>query len=606
MWKDSETELDFLDFDYLISVLSDTISEDKLLPASIGVYGDWGSGKSSLMYMCKRQLEEADKNAKCLVFNGWLFEGYDDAKSAIMGSILDSIEENRELTDTAKTIIKGLYVSIDKFKLLRTGLKFGADFFLTGGLGTLADMTLKSVAKNVSTKVDGIKADDIKTKITDKLNNKELRNDIKKFQKKFAELLDESKISRLVIFIDELDRCSPDTILDTLEAMRLFMFSGKIAFVIGADERHIAYAVRKKFAEIEGIQIDIGKEYLEKLIQYPIRIPRLNADEVEFYITCLLLQEELPQDKFDETVDLLNKEKHKDFLSFSIDHAMKKSTLENDYKFKAAECVVIAKQLASVLARGLNGNPRQCKRFLNSLDMRMKMATYKKKKLDRKVLAKIMMLEYIMPRLFKKMAEMSSKGILGKELAIAEGNNLEELHELNIWKEDIWFQSWCNIEPKLAKEDLTLYFYFTRTSLDERVSLMNSKLSPLAQKICNKLLSKANLEIKSAITSANEASEPEAAKILETVYNSMLSDTKLEDLKFKAFLSWGASRESLFSETLSYLNNISGNQIAMGFVPYVGTFAKNSKKTANVKEIVDRWVKEKPSLAKAFEKELLS
>ncbi|WP_026882024.1 KAP family P-loop NTPase fold protein [Clostridium akagii] len=603
MWKDSETELDFLDFDYLIDVLRDTISDDKLLPASIGVYGDWGSGKSSLMYMCKRRLEEADKEAKCLVFNGWLFEGYDDAKSAIMGSILDAIEEERTLTEKAKAIIKGLYTSIDKFKLLRNGLKYGTDFFLTGGLGTLADITLKTVVQKGSNKAEGIKVDDIKTRITDELNNKVLRNDIKKFQKKFSELLDESNISRLVIFIDELDRCSPDTILDTLEAMRLFLFSGKIAFVIGADERHIAYAVRKKFVEIEGIQIDIGKEYLEKLIQYPIRIPRLNADEVEFYITCLLLQEELLPDKFDEIVRLLNREKHKDFLKFSIDQAMQKSTLKNNSK--AMECVIVAKQLASVLARGLNGNPRQCKRFLNSLDMRLKMAKYKGKQLDRKVLAKIMMLEYIMPSLFKKMAEMSSKGTLGLELATFEENNLDELNKLKIWKDDIWVQTWCNIEPKLANEDLTLYFYFTRTSLDEKVNLMSSKLSPLAQKICDELLSKSNLAIKNAISSADSVSETEAAKILEMVYNSMMSDTKLEDSKFKALLSWGSSIESLFSETLSYLHNLNGNQIGMGLVPYVCNFQKKSKKIADIKEISDKWIREKPVLEKAFQKGLL-
>ena len=49
MWKDSETELDFLDYDYLIQTLQSIITDDSLLPASVGVYGDWGSGKSSLM-----------------------------------------------------------------------------------------------------------------------------------------------------------------------------------------------------------------------------------------------------------------------------------------------------------------------------------------------------------------------------------------------------------------------------------------------------------------------------------------------------------------------------------------------------------------------------
>ena len=37
MWKDSETELDFLDFDYLIAVLKDTVSDDKLLPVCLSI-----------------------------------------------------------------------------------------------------------------------------------------------------------------------------------------------------------------------------------------------------------------------------------------------------------------------------------------------------------------------------------------------------------------------------------------------------------------------------------------------------------------------------------------------------------------------------------------
>ena len=66
-----------------------------------------------------------------------------------------------------------------------------------------------------------------------------------------------------------------------------FLFTGNTVFIIGADERQIAYAVKSKFREIKGQEIDIGKEYLEKLIQYPIRIPRLNSKEMEFYMICL-------------------------------------------------------------------------------------------------------------------------------------------------------------------------------------------------------------------------------------------------------------------------------------------------------------------------------
>lgn len=47
------------------------------------------------MYMCKERLTREDEKIKCLVFNGWLFENYEDAKTAILGTILDEIEEKK-------------------------------------------------------------------------------------------------------------------------------------------------------------------------------------------------------------------------------------------------------------------------------------------------------------------------------------------------------------------------------------------------------------------------------------------------------------------------------------------------------------------------------
>ena len=257
----------------------------------------------------KERLTKADKNIKCLVFNGWLFENYEDAKTAILGTILDEISTKKRLSKKAKNIIDGLYKSIDKFKVVKGAVKYGTDFLLTGGMGALFNIAANQILEKVQDNVEESDLEEIRSNISDELNNKELREDIRKFQKEFAALLEESKISRLVVFIDELDRCRPDTILDTLEAIKLFLFEGKVAFVIGADERHISYAVKSKFKDIEGIQIDIGKEYLEKLIQYPIRIPQLNADEVEIYIACLLLQSELNKDDFDKVLFWINDKK---------------------------------------------------------------------------------------------------------------------------------------------------------------------------------------------------------------------------------------------------------------------------------------------------------
>ena len=136
-------------------------------------------------------------------------------------------------------------------------MKYGTDFLVTGGIGSLLGITMNQVLKYGQEKIEVTDLEKIKSNIESELNNKELREDIRKFQKAFASLLEETKISRLVVFIDELDRCRPDTILETLEAIKLFLFEGKVAFVIGADERHISYAVKSKFRDIEGIQISI-------------------------------------------------------------------------------------------------------------------------------------------------------------------------------------------------------------------------------------------------------------------------------------------------------------------------------------------------------------
>ena len=232
MWKDSETEIDYLDYDYLVKSIEDIILDDDLLPASIGVYGDWGSGKSSLMHMCKKKLEAKDKKITCLLFNGWLFENYEDAKTAMLGTILDEIGKKKRLPTKAKETLSGLYKSVDKLKLAKNVTKMGMDFFLTGGIGTITDITLNQIKNKIAGVQPDIDIEKIYDSVKDELDNKEFREDIRSFQSNFEKLLDESKISRLVIFIDELDRCRPDTILDSLEAMKIFMFMGMVAFVI--------------------------------------------------------------------------------------------------------------------------------------------------------------------------------------------------------------------------------------------------------------------------------------------------------------------------------------------------------------------------------------
>lgn len=610
MWKDSETELDFLDFDYLIKTLMDIISDDALLPSSIGVYGDWGSGKSSLIKMSMAELEK-DKGTICLNFNGWLFEGYEDAKTALLGSILDVIKKERKLEAKALTCITQLYKSVDKLKLLKTGAKYGADFFLTGGIGAMVDMgingILSKIKDNVASEdrqsiIDGLESKNVISAIQDELNNQELREDITKFQQHFGELLEETAIKRLVIFVDELDRCSPDTILETFEAIRLFLFVGNVAFIIGADERHITYAVKRKFEKIEGHQIDIGKEYLEKIIQYPLRIPRLNAKEVEFYITCLFFEKELSAEDFAEVISFLRNKKREKFLDFNLNYTMLNKALPHIAE-QVKECMVIARQLSSVLAEELNGNPRHCKRFLNSLAMREKMAKYTGVKLDRKVLAKLMLLEYFKASLFRKIAKLyiETQGNT-EELRNLEKGELTESSELKLWKDDNWVKRWIKIEPQLHLIDLKPYFYFSRESLEEKFDTSVKQLSPIAQKVYTDLLNPANASRVSALQKAEEVNDYEANEILNGLFGKIIEQTQPKVAVFKPFFEWGIVKKELHVNVVDNLASLAGDRIPLGIIPLVKDFMDNSGKESEVREITQRWAEENPSLKVAVQK----
>ena len=87
MWADNETEEDLLGFEVHANLIQNLVKDEGILPTTIGVFGDWGSGKSSIMKILNKNLKESDRIIP-LYFNGWVFEGYDDAKAALIESIL--------------------------------------------------------------------------------------------------------------------------------------------------------------------------------------------------------------------------------------------------------------------------------------------------------------------------------------------------------------------------------------------------------------------------------------------------------------------------------------------------------------------------------------
>ena len=82
---------------------------------------------------------------------------------------------------------------------------------------------------------------------------------IQAFRKELQDLIKESSVERLVVLVDDLDRCLPGAVIDILEAVKLFLFVEGSVFIIAADEQMIEYAVRRHFPDLPVSQADYTK-----------------------------------------------------------------------------------------------------------------------------------------------------------------------------------------------------------------------------------------------------------------------------------------------------------------------------------------------------------
>ena len=518
MWPDKEAEIDYLNFGYMVDMVVDIATNRDLSPSTIGLYGDWGSGKSSLMKLAQKKIEE--KNTEigdekdsiktlCIEFNGWLFEGYEDTKTSLCGVILDALADekrfSKEITDYAKTLIK----KIDFNKILGKSIKYGLDFFLTGGIGALTDLTLSSVLSTIKTNVSEVQAKDLEEILNKFKKDDKTRTEIKNFREEFKQLLQKSNVENVVVFIDELDRCLPDTVLEVFEAMRLFLFVEGMSFVIGADERLIQYSIKSKYKEVPGNNLDIGKEYLEKVIQYPLYIPQLTRAEVNQYLACLLLRETMTENQFKEILSIIYT------LAPNQDFSMEQiSDKAPDIAESCKKDMALARQISSVLAPSINGNPRQCKRFLNTLYMRLKLAKARNVALDKNILAKLMLAEYFNPEFFKAVTKPENRELFK---AFEKGEELNDDNPFAVWKEKDWVKKWMQNGTRLDEEKLDKYVYFADVKNRYGQSSLDM-LSPTARKCYEQLVDGTEMNRNAALKLVDKLVPGEKAIIASEVF----------------------------------------------------------------------------------------
>jgi len=507
MWTDNITDKDFLGFDVHANLIKELIKDDKMLPLTIGLFGDWGSGKSSILEVLKKDFEKEEKTA-CLYFNGWVFEGYDDAKAALLEAILKIFEDEEKFGAGLKEDIKKLFKSVNWMRVIGFGMKNIAlpatTAFMTGGLSVIPQLVngLKDAANNPTDLVAQIQGHDTESflkqfiKDSDDTDKFDL---VRKFRDDFEKLLEKSKIEKLVIIIDDLDRCLPDRIIDNLEAIKLFLNVKNTAFVIGADPRIVRHAIEYRYKDkiidgnAENTNDRIVNDYLEKLIQIPYNLPKLSDYEVETYITLLFCENDLDNSTdFITVLEAFRKFREKDRYSV-FDFTKVKLAVGADKAEKLEQNVSLIAKLSPIISESLYGNPRQIKRFLNTFMLRKKLAAVANiKDFKDDFLAKLMILEYAEPKLFETLYnwQISNKGFATElfkleEICCNKGNRILNFpDEFKGWNK-AKIINWLSVAPYLSKVDLRDYYWISRDKLSSMQS--NLLVPPVVKSLILKL-----------------------------------------------------------------------------------------------------------------------
>ena len=424
---DNETKVDLLNNEAIAATIINLLRDRPDEPITVGVHGDWGAGKSSVLEMIEAGFE-GEAKVLCLKFNGWRFQGFEDAKIALIEGIVTGLIEKRPALTKACEAVKDIFRRIDWLKVAKKsgGLAFTAFtgipspdqiHTIIGTLeGFLSDPTRLTSKENIEAAIGGVKG---LLKSKDDSNSNNVPEEISAFRKAFDDLLEKAGVEQLVVLIDDLDRCLPDTAIETLEAVRLFVFTSRTAFVVAADEAMIEYAVRKHFPDLPdstGPQT-YARSYLEKLIQVPFRIPALGDTETRIYVTLLLVGAELGEKDvaFNDLISAARERLKRPWMSGSLDAATVRTAL-GDKALHANNALALSDQIGPILANGTKGNPRQIKRFLNTLFLRQRTAEARGFGDDVKlpVLAKFMLAERFLSRLFDQIAAAAAAAPDGK------------------------------------------------------------------------------------------------------------------------------------------------------------------------------------------------
>lgn len=425
LWSDNPAKADLLGFTDISEPIAQAIRRERLNPIAVGVAGPWGSGKTTVLNLLAVEL---DRDPRVLVVetSPWAYDPKLDVKVTLIGEVLARlyahVHEARGATDE---VTKGVKALVDKVRwskafalAAKTAITLQVpDWDSIEGLFRLEDEGSAGAEKDPT---------------------------MNSFRAEFAEQMAKvTDLDRVVVLVDDLDRCLPESVVATLEAIKLFLAVEKMAFVIAYDPAPVTEAIKVRYEKAEK-PADLARLYLEKIIQVPVTIPRLGEDDVATYLAVTMLEGLVAEADLERVMTTAAARRRAGERPLLDGHGV---TFADD----SAHRVGLAKRLAPMLTPWLAGNPRRIKRFINDFWMRSAIARARNAGLDTDPLAKMMILEQGHPTEFKELVAWSAEGTAADALASMENGDFGGRAN---WSA---IRSWVAMTPRLSGVSLRPY-----------------------------------------------------------------------------------------------------------------------------------------------------
>ena len=278
---------DFLGIDNHAQALTNFIKSCQT-PLTVGIQGEWGSGKTSLLNSISHKL--GDKEYKIITINAWeqaLLSKPEETLLKIVNEIINNLTDELSDKEKYKNKISQNFEKITKGALRVAGAAIGGN----------------ATAEVVKDLMD---------------NNQSVINDLKNTLKEVTlKIVDRRNYDKIVIYVDDLDRIDPPDAVSILELLKNIFDIEHCVFVLAIDYQVVVKGLEKKFGKRNDSNEWEFKAFFDKIIQLPFMMP-IGQYDIGNYVQSLLQQVNYLNSAQDKVNDVEVSEALTSIIEFSI------------------------------------------------------------------------------------------------------------------------------------------------------------------------------------------------------------------------------------------------------------------------------------------------